>query len=246
MSTSLLHNAVAALALLALADSCRSTDPGTELRPAATTAAMPTANGSKTFVPGTQTVDPSPVTTGATRAEVGEIAPDFELRDVNGRAHRLSQYRGKIVVLEWFDPQCPFVTYAYDDGPLTEMRTRYAAAGIAWLGVYSTNAAHAAMAPSLLREFAERRKLAAPILIDADGSVGKLYAARTTPHMFVINNRGLLVYSGALDNAPRGIVERAAGKTNYVDSAIEDLRSGHAVTISSTRPYGSAILYSKP
>lgn len=246
MSTTPILHRGRALALLTLAASCRSTDTGLELRPAATTAAMPNANGSRAPVSDTRPVEPPPITTDAANAELGEIAPDFELGDFNGRMHRLSQYREKIVVLEWIDPQCPFVTYAYDDGPLTEMRTRYAAAGITWLALYSTNSARAALAPSVLAEFADRRKLAAPILIDRDGSVGKSFGARTTPHLFVINDRGLLVYSGALDNAPRGIVERAASKTNYVDAAIDDLRSGHAVTTSSTRPYGSAIPYSKP
>jgi peroxiredoxin len=187
-----------------------------------------------------------PSTSVVSSAEIGAGAPDFELHDATGRVHRLSQYRGKLVVLEWFDPECPFVAYAYDDGPLAEMETRSAASGIVWLSLYSTRAERTALAPSLLREFSERRRLRAPILIDPEGLVAKVYGARTTPHMFLINERGTIVYGGALDNAPMGRVERASAKTNYVETAIGDLRSGHAVTTSSTRPYGSPIQFPRP
>jgi len=149
-------------------------------------------------------------------------------------------------MLEWFDPECPFVTYAYDDGPLAEMETRYAATGIVWLSVYSTRADRNDLAPAMVREFSDRRKLRAPILIDAGGGVAKTFGALTTPHMFLVNERGVLVYSGALDNAPMGRVERAASKTNFVENAIGDLRSGHGVTTSSTRPYGSPLNYPRP
>jgi peroxiredoxin len=231
------------IALLALASGCRSTEPGAELRPTTTTAAMPAQNATRSLVSSLRT---APVADTLSTAELGAPAPDFELFDALGRAHRLSRYRGKIVVLEWFDPECPFVTYAYDDGPLAEMETRYAATGIVWLSVYSVGAQRAAMAPGLVREFADRRRLRAPILIDRDGIVARQFGARTTPHIFLINERGALVYSGALDNAPMGRVERASAKTNYVETAIGDLRSGHAVTTSSTRPYGSALSYARP
>jgi len=98
----------------------------------------------------------------------------------------------------------------------------------------------------MVREFSDRRKLRAPILIDAGGGVAKTFGALTTPHMFLVNERGVLVYSGALDNAPMGRVERAASKTNFVENAIGDLRSGHGVTTSSTRPYGSPLNYPRP
>jgi hypothetical protein len=115
-----------------------------------------------------------------------------------------------------------------------------------WLGVFTVNDERAAVAPALARDFAIRRKLVGPILIDRDGSAGRSFGARTTPELFVINERGALVYMGALDNAPMGRVERASAKTNYIVAALEDLRSGHGVTTSSTRPYGSAIVYPKP
>ncbi len=234
------------LALVALVASCGSTGSGAELRPSATTAAMPNPNGPKAFVQGSRTPDANVVSLANSSAEVGSPAPDFELRDATGRSFRLSQFRGKLVVLEWFDPECPFVTYAYDDGPLAEMETRYAATGIVWLSVYSTRADRNDLAPAMVREFSDRRKLRAPILIDAGGGVAKTFGALTTPHMFLVNERGVLVYSGALDNAPMGRVERAASKTNFVENAIGDLRSGHGVTTSSTRPYGSPLNYPRP
>jgi peroxiredoxin len=225
---------------------CRSNASSADYQPAATTAAAPTETGSRTLVPPAAATDVPRVSTGDASADLGSVVPDFELFDAHGRMHRLSSYRGKIVVLEWFDPQSEFVRYAYDQGPLTEMHRRGAAAGIGWLVICSTSPDRAAAVAAAAREFADQRKITSPILIDRDGRVGQSFNARTTPQLFVINNRGALVYSGALDNAPMGRVERAAAKTNYVEAALLDLRSGHAVTISSTRPYGTAISYSKP
>lgn len=231
---------------LTLAPGCRSGGTAEELRPAPTTAAMPSPGVRALVQPPRNQRTPAEIAFEPTTAELGSPAPDFELRDLSGRPHRLAQYRGKIVVLEWFDPQCPFVTYAYDDGPLAEMKTRYVASGIVWLTLEAAHAERVEVAADMAREFAEQRKLRSPILIDRGGAVGRRYGARTTPHLFVVNDRGVLVYSGALDNAPMGRVERASNKSNYVDAAISDLRSGHAVTTSSTRPYGSAIAYPRP
>ena len=235
-----------ALVLLAFAPGCRSSEPSSGLNSTAMSAVTTDAPAPLTLAAGAKPADTAPLSTGTVKAELGTLAPDFELPDLNGKLHKLSRYRGKIVVLEWFDPQCPFVTYAYDDGPLAEMRTRCTAAGIVWLGIFSTNAERADSAPELVRDFAVRRRLMGTVLIDRSGTVGKSFGARTTPQLFLINERGGLVYSGALDNAPMGRVERAAAKTNYIEAALDDLRSGHGVTTSSTRPYGSAIVYSKP
>ncbi|MBL8857337.1 MAG: redoxin domain-containing protein [Planctomycetes bacterium] len=233
-----------AISLLAIAAGCRS--PGEfEGERATTTAAMPSTRGQRGFVDHGATNESAPVLDDRASAAIGAPAPDFELADIYGRIHRLSRYRGKIVVLEWFDPACPFVAYAYDAGPLLEMKQRYAALGVVWLSIHSVASASAALAQATDREFAAPRQLRTPILVDHGGLVGRAFHARTTPHLFVINERGTLVYSGALDNAPLGRVERAAAKTNFVETAIDDLRSGHAVTTSSTRPYGSAINYSR-
>ncbi len=236
---------VAAVVLAALS-ACRSGGALDELHPTPATAAMPNPGGARTLVSTPRQAEPRGILGRGPTAELGETAPDFELADLAGRVHSLSRYRGKIVVLEWFDPQCPFVAYAYDEGPLAEMKTRQVASGIVWLTIQSTSPQRAEVASDMDREFAQSRHLRGPILLDRGGEVGRRFGARTTPHLFVVNDRGVLVYSGALDNAPMGRVERAATKTNFVEAALADLRSGHAVTTSSTRPYGSPIPYSRP
>jgi len=189
---------------------------------------------------------PIPVADGVNRAILGEIAPDFALPDVDGREHRLSKYRGKIVVLEWFNPNCRFVAYAYAEGPLREMHERYSAAGVVWLAINSISPEQAGADAATNRAFAAQHRLRTPILFDTTGVVGRSYGAKTTPHLFVINERGLLVYRGALDNAPLGRVESTASKINYVEAAIADLKSGHGVTMSDVRPYGSGVRYGRP
>lgn len=188
----------------------------------------------------------APVADGVIRAEIGELAPDFQLVDLGGQVQKLSHHRGKIVVLEWFDPDCPFVLHAYDEGLLPEMQSRYAAAGIVWLAIHSSSPGTADADAASSLAFATQHRLRLSISMDPMGRIGRTYGARTTPHLCVINERGALVYSGGLDNAPMGRVASAATRTNYVDAAILDLRSGHAVTTSSTRAYGTAIQYGRP
>lgn len=236
---------VAAVVLAALS-SCRSSGPLEDLHPTPATAAMPNPGGGRAFVSPQRDAEPRGIVSRGPTAELGEMAPDFELADLAGRVHSLARYRGKIVVLEWFDPQCPFVAYAYDEGPLAEIKTRQVASGTVWLTIQSMAPERATLAGDMCREFAQSRHLRGPILLDRGSELARRYGARTTPHLFVINDRGVLVYSGALDNAPMGRVERAATKTNFVEAALADLRSGHAVTTSSTRPYGSPIPYSRP
>jgi peroxiredoxin len=172
------------------------------------------------------------------KAVLGDTVPDFTLTDLDGKTHTLSSYRGKIVVLEWFSPACPYCVYAYAEGPLREQPERVKSQGVVWLSVNSQNAKHPGANLETNREFVKKHGLKAPILMDPSGEVGKAFGAKTTPHCYVINEKGLLVYAGALDNAPMGKVEGDAPRTNYVDAAIADLRSGHPVTISNTKPYG--------
>lgn len=183
---------------------------------------------------------------GTWRAELGTLAPEFELFDLEGRSHSLWSARGKIVVLEWFDPTCPYVEYAYDEGPLAEMKARLATRGVVWLAINSSAPGRVGASANECATFLARRKVDGTCLLDPTGVVGRTYGARTAPHLYVINERGLIVYSGALDNAPMGRVESASSRTNYVENAIADLRSGHAVTVSSTRPYGCAVKYDRP
>jgi peroxiredoxin len=236
---------IAAL-LLACATSCRSsTDDGATFVPPATSTVNAAASGARpTRTPDAPPV--APVADGQLLASIGSLAPDFELPDLEGRPVRLSRFRGKMIVLEWFNPACAAVVYAYGEGELREMKARHASNGIVWLAINSTAPDESGADLALNQQFAAQHQLSLPILMDPTGVVGRSYGARTTPQMFVINERGVLVYAGALDNAPGGRTESLSTKTNYVEMAIADLRSGHAVIQGSTRPYGCEIKYARP
>lgn len=189
---------------------------------------------------------PMPSVDKGDKAEVGKLAPEFKLKDLDGKETKLSDHKGKIVVLEWFNPGCPFVVAAYDEkGPMKDMRARYQGEGIVWLAINSGAAGMEGADAKANKEFAEKHKLRAPILLDPEGVVGKAYGAKTTPHMYVINEKGMLVYRGAVDNAPNNKVEGEGPKANYVDAAIKDLKSGHAVATAETRSYGCSVKYAK-
>lgn len=171
-------------------------------------------------------------------AALGEIAPDFTLKDLDGREHKLSSYRGKVVVLEWFSPSCPYCVYGYGDGPLKEMPESYMSKGMAWLSINSNAPERPDASVAENREFVEKHAMKAPLLMDPTGSVGRAYGAKSTPHMFVIDEKGVLVYKGALDNAPAGKVDNSGTLVNYVDAAIADLKSGKPIQTAETRSYG--------
>ncbi len=254
-----------ALALL-LASACRSdgeqfvsgSDETSGVTPAAASQEKSTARASvetpASASPGSpaQALSPlspaspgAPVADGLSHAELGQPAPDFKLVDLEGREHKLSSYRGKIVVLEWFNPACPFVQYAYDKGPMREMRDQYATEGIVWLGINSGAPGTPGADPLENKEFLARHAIKTPVLVDSAGLVARSYGAKTTPHMFVINERGVLVYRGGLDNAQLGKVEGSAARVNYVGAALTDLKSGHAVMTSDTKSYGCSVKYGK-
>jgi peroxiredoxin len=169
-------------------------------------------------------------------ARLDSSAPDFELQDLEGRMHSLARYAGRIVVLEWLEPECPEVRWAYAEGPLREQPLRLAAQGVVWLAVHSGSASEEA-----LREFARAERVTHPILLDRGGLLCRAYGAQVAPTCCVINERGVLVYRGALDNAPFGKVGNNGPRFNLVDAAIADLRSGHALRVPKSRPYGCPI-----
>ncbi|MBI5363492.1 MAG: redoxin domain-containing protein [Planctomycetes bacterium] len=176
-------------------------------------------------------------------AEVGKPAPDFTLTDVDGKLVKLSDFKGKIVVLEWFNQDCPYCQYAYGDaGPLKELPERMTKRGIVWLSINSGTSANADAA----KKFLAARKSNARVLLDADGKVGTAYAAKTTPHCYVVDEKGVLRYRGALDNAPMGQVADRESKTNHVEAAVNALENGKAVTRQETKPYGCPVKYAKP
>jgi peroxiredoxin len=167
----------------------------------------------------------------------GEKAPGFTLKDHQGREVSLTELAGKVVVLEWVNPECPFVKRHDEQGTMKTLAAAYADRGVVWLTVNSTHfmdqAANAA--------YVEKQGRKTPVLVDAEGTVGKLYGAQTTPHMFVIDQKGIVVYAGAIDDDPRGGKGEAA--VNHVAVALDSLLAGKSVEVAETKPYGCSVKY---
>src|SRR5579872_1062542 len=176
----------------------------------------------------------------AGHAEVGSPAPDFDLKDTDGHEVHLADLRGKTVVLEWFNPGCPFVNAAHTKGSLKGLAARYIAKGVVWLGIDSAAPGHQGYEVKDVRDAVARFGLTHPILRDESGVVGHAYGATNTPHMFVIDKTGTLVYAGAIDNSPDGEGESPQGGhlVNYVDEAMTDLDAGRPVRTPRTKAYG--------
>jgi peroxiredoxin len=178
-----------------------------------------------------------------TGAAIGTKAPTFTLKDTDGKEVKLSDYAGKIVVLEWFNPQCPFVVAAHEkEGALRDMSAKVARDGVVWLSINSGAPGKEGAGAEVSKKMREEWKIGNPILIDESGDVGRMYGAKTTPHMFIIDAKGMLAYRGALDNAPRGKVE-GEKKINYVEDALAELKAGKPVTTKETRAYGCSVKY---
>jgi peroxiredoxin len=189
----------------------------------------------------------APVTASAAvgHAALGQPAPDFTLPDLSGKPVRLSSFRGKMVVLEWFNPGCPFVRASHTSGSLVNAAQKQAAQGVVWLAINSGAPGKQGHGVDTNREGAQRYALQHPILIDDSGSVGRAYGAERTPHMFVIDQQGVLRYEGAIDNSPDGEGKSPEGDRliDFVDSAIQDLRAGRPVRTPKTEPYGCSVKY---
>lgn len=183
----------------------------------------------------------------AATAEVGRAAPDFTLTDINGKAHSLSEFKGKTVVLEWVNPECPFVMKHYDQsGNMPKTQQAATADGVVWLSINSAAPGKEGdYDPAQAKAWQARIHSAATAYFrDQDGRVGKLYDARTTPHMFVIDPAGTLVYAGGIDSIRSSRVEDIAKATNYVDAALADLKAGRPVRTKNSQPYGCSVKYS--
>ena len=180
-------------------------------------------------------------------AEVGKAAPAFTLKDLDGKEVKLADFKGKTVVLEWFNPGCPFVVGGHSEGgTLRGMGAKVAADGVVWLAVNSSAAGKQGNGADINRKAREDWKISYPILVDESGEVGMNYGAKTTPHMFVIDAKGMLVYKGAIDNAPGGKVEGGGEKINYVEAALADIKAGKPVATKETKSYGCSVKYAKP
>ncbi|HUS71863.1 MAG TPA: redoxin domain-containing protein [Sedimentisphaerales bacterium] len=172
------------------------------------------------------------------RPEAGRPAPPFELNSFDGKTVRLSDYRGKTVVLEWFNFECPFVKHHYGlPKTMIKLANKYKTKNVVWLAINSTS--HTTEQANI--DFAKENKLAYPILDDRSGKVGHAYGAQTTPHMYIINPRGRIVYEGAMDNAPMGKAKDTV--INYVDEALAGLTTGKEISTAKTKPYGCSVKY---
>ena len=178
---------------------------------------------------------------------VGKAAPDFTLTDLDGKEVKLSSFKGKTVVLEWFNPGCPFVKKSHTVGSLIDTAKKHTDKGVVWLAINSNAEGKQGADPQANKDAAKTWKLSHPILRDADGKVGKLYGATNTPHMFVIDKKGTVVYAGAIDNSPDGEKKSAEGGKviNYVDDAVAAATAGKKVAVASTQAYGCSVKYAK-
>jgi peroxiredoxin len=183
--------------------------------------------------------------TAATFAvEVGKPAPDFTGTDINGKTIKLSDYKGKIVVIESYNSDCPFCGNQYKSGAMQELQKNLAAKGVVWLMVDSVNTKNFSYrTPEQARKEWAGEKIAATAWIDDNsGTIGHLYDMKTTPHTFVIAADGTLVYDGAIDNRPSPSGDPRTAK-NYVRAAVDELLAGRPISISQTRPYGCGVHY---
>ncbi len=178
----------------------------------------------------------------ADEAAVGAKAPDFTLTSTDGKNVSLHDYVGKTVVLEWFNPDCPFVKFAHGDkGPLAEQPKRVESSGMVWLAINSSASGLQGSGKDRNIKAAKDYHMDYPVLLDEAGTVGKLYGARTTPQMYIIDKTGMLRYSGALDNAPLGKPESAL-QVNYVDQALKNVNG--KIDKAKTESYGCSVKYS--
>ena len=184
------------------------------------------------------------ICSSAQAATVGQSAPDFLLKDLNGKTVQLADFRGKTVVLEWHNPGCPFVQKHYDSANMPNLQ-RKVANDVVWLAINSTHVGHsdyrdaAGYAGYMKEKGAER----IPYLLDLDGKIGRAYGAVTTPHMFIIGTTGQLIYAGAIDSIRSANPADIPKATNHVAVALDELKAGKPISKASTTPYGCSVKY---
>jgi peroxiredoxin len=172
---------------------------------------------------------------------VGGIAPPFNLKGLDGKTHSLADYAGKVVVLEWLNPDCPFSNRHAEEKTMTTLAAKYGE--VVWLGIDSSSpSSHDYMKPAEMRAWTEKHGIHYAVLYDDSGSVGHAYGAKTTPHMFVIGKDGKIAYNGAIDDDPSGRTPPAQ-RVNYVDGGLTAFRAGKSPDPAATRPYGCSVKY---
>lgn len=180
-------------------------------------------------------------------ATVGEKAPDFTLTDATGKTHTLSEFAGKYVVLEWVNFGCPFVKKHYGSGNMQKLQETYAKKGVVWLSICSSAPGHQGFmeGEALTSAIKDHNSKATAYLLDPDGHVGHMYQAKTTPNMYVINPKGVLVYAGAIDDKPSVDPDDIPESTNYVVAALDLAMANKEIKTAATQPYGCSVKYAK-
>jgi len=176
--------------------------------------------------------------------DVGSSAPDFELKSQEGKSVKLSDYKGKVIVLEWVNLGCPFVKAFYGPGVMQKLQGDITGKGVVWLQILSSAPGKQGFVQNsdeAKKAYAENKMKSTAFLLDPTGATGKAYGAKTTPHMFVIDASGKIVYAGAIDSNPRPQYDEKA--QNYVVQAVDEVLAGKPVSTASTKPYGCSVKY---
>jgi peroxiredoxin len=181
----------------------------------------------------------------AAQAVVGQPAPAFTLTDSNGKPHSLDEFKGKVVVLEWWNHACPFVGKHYGSGNMQRLQKEWTSKGVAWITVSSSAAGKQGYVDGAQANAIMKEKAGAPtaVLLDHDGKVGRAYGAKTTPHMFVVDGKGTLVYAGGIDDKPSTDQSDVATAKNLVSMALAEVTAGKPVTTATSQPYGCSVKY---
>jgi peroxiredoxin len=198
------------------------------------------------FAAGVALSDPPPAEKAAQHsAAVDQAAPDFSLTGIDGKTYKLSDFKGKYVVLEWNNLDCPFVRKHYASGNMQSLQKKYTEKGVVWLTVCSSaTGKQGYYEPAQLQEKMNENHFAATAYLrDPDGTVGRAYGAKTTPHMFVVNPAGVLIYAGAIDDKPSFDPNDIPKAGNYVAACLDESMAGKAVATSSTASYGCSVKY---
>jgi peroxiredoxin len=178
-------------------------------------------------------------------ARVGAQAPDFTATDTQGHERRLSEFQGKMVVLEWHNQGCPFVKKHYGSGNMQRLQKELTGQGVVWLTVISSAPGKQGFVTPAEENAYLKLQEASPtaVLLDPDGRVGRLYGAKTTPHMFLVDQKGVLIYGGAIDDKPSTDPADVSGAKNYVLAAFQETKAGKPVSVATTAPYGCSVKY---
>jgi alkyl hydroperoxide reductase subunit AhpC len=185
------------------------------------------------------------ISSPAFAAKVGEPAPDFQGVDSHGQVQKLSSYRGKFVVLEWHNQGCPYVRKHYESGNMERLQKAWTKKGVVWLTLISSAPGKEGYVTAAEENayLAKHKAVPTAAILDPKGEIGRLYGAKTTPHMFVINPKGVLIYNGAIDDKESTDYKDIPGAKNYVSAALAAATAGKAVPVSTTRPYGCGVKY---